>query len=122
METHFFIKWRSKNNIKNSFRETKKFLPDLISSQQTTYVKNRHIGESGRLISVIQIAKIKKLDGFLVAMDIEKAIDSFDYDFLVLTLEKYGFGKNFILWVKILLGDQCYNYKIFFTWERSSSR
>ena len=75
METHFFIKWRSKNNIKNSFRETKKFLPDLISSQQTTYVKNRHIGESRRLISdVVEVAKIKKLDGILVAMDIEKAL------------------------------------------------
>ena len=75
METHFFIKWRSKNNIKNSFRETKNFLPDLISSQQTTYVKNRHIGESRRLISdVVEVAKIKKLDGILVAMDIEKAL------------------------------------------------
>ena len=38
----------------------KKVLPDLISSQQTAYVKNRHIGESGRLISdIIEIAKIK---------------------------------------------------------------
>ena len=38
----------------------KKVLPDLISSQQTAYVKNRHIGERGRLISdVIEIAKIK---------------------------------------------------------------
>ena len=85
----------------------RKVLPGLISSQQTAYVKNRHIGESGRLISdVIEIAKIKKLDGFLVAMDIEKAFDSLDHDFLILTLEKYGFGKNFILWVKILLRDQ----------------
>ena len=55
----------------------RKVLPGLISSQQTAYVKNRHIGESGRLISdVTEIAKIKKLDGFLVAMDIEKAFDS----------------------------------------------
>ena len=39
----------------------KKVLPDLISSQQTAYVKNRHIGESGRLISdIIEIAKINK--------------------------------------------------------------
>ena len=43
---------------------------------------------------------------FLVAMDIEKAFDSLDHNFLILTLEKYGFGKNFILWVKILLRDQ----------------
>ena len=39
----------------------KKVLPDSISSQQTAYVKNRRIGESGRLIShVIEIAKLKK--------------------------------------------------------------
>ena len=71
------------------------------------YVKNRHISEGERLISdILQIAGLKKLEGFLVTMDIEKAFDSLDHDFLISTLEKYGFGKNFILWVKILLRDQ----------------
>ena len=52
----------------------KNVLPDLVSSQQTTYVKNRHIGESGRLIAdVIKIFKIKNI-GFLVTMDIEKRL------------------------------------------------
>ena len=89
------------------WEELKNVLPDLISSQQTACVKNRLIGERGRLISnVIEVAKIKKLEGFLVAVDIEKAFDSLDHNFLILTLEKYGFGKNFILWVKILLRDQ----------------
>ena len=36
----------------------------------------------------------------------KKAFDSLDHNFLISTLEKYGFGKNFILWVKILLRDQ----------------
>ena len=80
----------------------RKVLPGLISSQQTAYVKNRHIGESGRLISdVIEIAIIKKWAFFSVAMGIEKAFDPLDDDFLILTLEKNGSGKNFILWVKI---------------------
>ena len=58
-------------------------------------MKNRHIGESGELISdVTEIVKTKKLDCLLV-MDIEKAFDSLDHDFLFFTLEKYGFGKNF---------------------------
>ena len=39
-------------------------------------------------------------------MDIEKAFDSLDHDFLILTLEKHGFAKNFILWVKIFLRYQ----------------
>ena len=67
----------------------RKVLPGLISSQQTAYVQNRHIGESRRLISdVIEIAEIKILDDFLVSMDIEKAFNSLNQDFLILTLEK----------------------------------
>ena len=36
-------------------------------------------------------------------MDIEKSCDSLDDNFLIYTLEKYGFSRDFILWVKILL-------------------
>ena len=39
-------------------------------------------------------------------MDIAKVFDSLDHNFLISTLRKYGFGLNFILWVKILLKDQ----------------
>ena len=75
----------------------KEVLPDLISSQQTAYVKNRHIGESGRLIpDIIEIIKIRNTEDFLVTMDIEKAFDSLDLNLLISTLEKYGFGQNFI--------------------------
>ena len=85
----------------------KEFLPDLISSQQAAYVKNRHIGESGRLISdIIEITEIRNIEGFSVTTDIGKTFDSLDRNFLISTLEKYGFGQNFILWVKILLNDQ----------------
>ena len=39
-------------------------------------------------------------------MDIEKAFDSLDHNFLISALEKYGYRKNFISWVKILLRNQ----------------
>ena len=92
----------SKITSKALSEKSKEVLSDLISSQQTTYVKNRHIGESGKLISdVTEITKTKNI-GFLVTMDIEKAFDSLDHNFLIYTLEKYGFGQNFTLWVKIL--------------------
>ena len=39
-------------------------------------------------------------------MDIEKAFDSLDHDFLILALGRYGFGKKFIVWLKILLRGQ----------------
>ena len=38
----------------------KEVLPDLISSQQTAYLKSRHVGERERLISgIIEITEIK---------------------------------------------------------------
>ena len=38
-------------------------------------------------------------------MDIEKAFDSSDHDFLVKVLNKFGFGSNFINWIKLLLNS-----------------
>ena len=65
------------------------------------YVKSSPIGEIGRLISdVIEITKIKNIGCFLVTMDIERAFDSLDHNFLIYTLEKYGIGQKFLLWVK----------------------
>ena len=76
--------------ISKAFSEKlKKVLPELISSQQRTYVKNRYIGESRRLISdVIEIVKFKKIEVFLVIMDIEKAFDSLDHSLLISDLQK----------------------------------
>lgn len=69
------------------------------------------MGESRRLLSnLIKITKIKKLESFLVAMDIDEAIYSLDHNFLTSTLENYGFGKNFVIWLKILLRDQEISY------------
>ena len=45
------------------------------------------------------------MEAFLIRMGIEKAFDSSGHNCLISTLEKDGFGKNFILWVKILLRD-----------------
>ena len=39
-------------------------------------------------------------------VDIEKASDSINQFFLIKVLEKYGFEKDFIKWIKILLQNQ----------------
>ena len=39
-------------------------------------------------------------------MDNEKAFEFFDHDFLSFVLRKFGFRKNFITWIEILLKDQ----------------
>ena len=92
---------------KSLAEKLKSALPELISSNQTAYVKNRCISESGRLISdVIEMCDILDISGYLVTMDIEKAFDSLDQDFLLFVLKKFGFGENFIHWIKVLLNKQ----------------
>ena len=39
-------------------------------------------------------------------MDIEKAFDSLDHDFLLFAFKKFGFGENFIHWIQVLLNKQ----------------
>ena len=72
----------------------KKVLPNLILSQQTAYVAQRCINESGRLISnLLSVTKTMKVKRDIVTIDIEKLFDSLDHTFLISALEKFGFGK-----------------------------
>ena len=85
----------------------KKVLPNLISPQQTAYVENRFIGESGRLIAdIIEITDILNKEGFLVTVDIEKALHSLDHTFLISVLKKFGFGNDFVNWNETLISKQ----------------
>ena len=72
-------------------KRLKEVLPCLISAQQTAYVQNRNIGESGRLISdIVEITNTRQMEGFLVTMDVEKVFDSLDHKFLISVLKKLG--------------------------------
>ena len=79
----------------------KKVLPNLISPQQTTYVENRFIGESGRLIAdIIEITDVLNKEGFLVTMYIEKAFDSLDRRYFC----RFCTEKNLVLVTILLVG------------------
>ena len=76
-------------------------LPDILIDETKIFILS-----AGLISDIIEITEIKNIEGFLVTMDIKKAFDSLYHNFLISTLEKYSFGQNFILWVKILLNDQ----------------
>ena len=84
-------------------------LPSIIKSDQTAYVKGRFIGESARQISdILEVTKTFNIPGYMITMDIEKAFDSMDHIFLIKinALEMFGFGKDFIEWIQILIKNQ----------------
>ena len=85
----------------------KSALPFLICSNKMTYVKNRLISGSGRVISdVLEIANTLALEGFLATTDTEKTFDSVNDYFLLQILQKFGFGIDFVSWIKMILKNQ----------------
>ena len=79
----------------------KKVLSNLIDATQTAYVNERFIDESSHLIDdVIKVCDIQKISGYLLTVDFKKAFDSLNHKFLIAVLKKYGFGEDFIDWIK----------------------
>ena len=75
----------------------------LIHSDQTAYVKDRYIGESVRLISdILEYTDSNDIEAILFSADFEKAFNSIDHSFLFSVLESFGFGPDFIQWVRTL--------------------
>ena len=78
-----------------------------MSDNQSGYVDGRFTSEGGRLIAdILQITDKLKLSGMLVTIDIQKAFDSVNHQFLTLALKRYGFGKTFMKRVKTLSNNQ----------------
>ena len=85
----------------------KRVIHKLLSNEQPAYVPGRHITDAIRSVSdLLYYADQNNLDGYLVSVDMEKAFDSVDHTFIISTLRKYGFGPNFIQWIKVLLNKQ----------------
>lgn len=77
-------------------------LPTLIHPNQTC-VPGRHIENNIHLIQNL-IDHINENDGelALIFIDQEKAFDRMSHSFIFKTLSRFGFGQNFIEWVKII--------------------
>lgn len=55
-------------------------LSNIISEEQTAFIKGRNINESSFLVNeVIHAMKISKSDGLIVKLDFSKAYDSIDW-------------------------------------------
>ena len=76
---------------------------ELVHSDQTAYVKDRYIGEPIRIVDdILEYTECNQVPGILFSADFEKAFDSIDHTFILVVLEKYGFGPDFINVVKTL--------------------
>ena len=75
----------------------------LFHSDQTAHVKDRYIGESMRIVDdMLEYTECSQVPGILLSADSEKAFDSIDHTFILVVLEKYGYGPDFINSIKTL--------------------
>ena len=84
----------------------RKVITDLIQSDQMAYVKDRYIGESVHLISdILEYTDNNGIEATLFSADFETSFDLIDHTFLFSVLKPYGFGPDFIQWVKTLFNN-----------------
>ena len=84
----------------------KKVLPSIIHYNQTGYVKDRFIGEAIRSIfDIMDFTAKENIPGLLLFIDFQKAFDSVEWEFLIESLKKFNFGRDFLQWMKTF-----YNY------------
>ena len=76
-------------------------LPILVHRSQNAFIKGRSIFDAIRTIDdILEYAKRNNRPGILVAIDFEKAFDSFNQTFLVKVLQKFNFGTYFLQWIR----------------------
>ena len=74
---------------------------NLNHSNKSGFVKGRFIGEGIRFMKdIIGYAYENNLCGLALQLDFEKAFDSVEWKFLLTVLEIFGFGPNFVKWIK----------------------
>jgi len=89
-----------------------KVLPKLINDNQRC-IPGRKIGKNMHIVQDL-IDKINNDNGkgAFIFVDQEKAFDRISHAFILKTLQAFGFGENFIKWVRIIYADTKSQVKI----------
>ena len=84
-------------------RRLDKVIDKLIGMQQVGFMKGRNIALIHRQIDdLLNIQRRNNAAGILLAIDFKQAFDAINIDCIINSLKTFGFGHNFIKWIKIL--------------------
>lgn len=96
----------------------KRVIPHIVTTNQAYGILGRDIADTVTSIrDLIWYIKEKKSDGFLFNIDLEKAFDRVEHKYLFDLLKRFGFGNNFIKWIKCFYTDifSCFKINGFLT-------
>lgn len=79
-------------------------IPSLVSEVQSGFIKSRNITDSFLVTQeVVHSLQSKRVKGFILKLDFEKAFDSVNWNILFKALNAFGFGNKWIQWIKVIL-------------------
>eukprot|EP00253_Pinus_taeda_P033659 PITA_33659 len=91
----------------------KLLLPLIISPEQSGYVEGRQITDGIILThEIIHSLKISKKPGMLLKLDLSKAFDSLNWDYLEKILLAFGFNAAWVRWIMSLLTSSFFSVLI----------
>ena len=77
-------------------------LYQIISKDQTGFIKGMYIGENTRLVfDMLQHTEQNDIPGLLLLIDFEKAFDSLSWSFIQKALKFLNFGYSIRRWMKV---------------------
>lgn len=78
-------------------------IPDIISQDQTGFIKGRHSFINIRkLLNVVHSSASEESPEVIISLDAEKAFDRVEWKYLFAVLDKFGFGSKFTSWIHLL--------------------
>ena len=84
----------------------RKVIGTVVDIDQTCAVPNRSILDNCHLFrNIVDYIKQKNLRTILVSLDLEKAFDKVSHRYLYSVLHSFGFGEQFIKWIRLLYED-----------------
>ena len=78
-------------------------LPNIISGDQTGFIRGRQLSSNiRRLLNIVMSKSNSQEAEMVISMDAEKAFDRVEWGYLFSVLNKFGFGQRYISWIQLL--------------------
>ena len=86
-----------------AFTLAEQVVGDLVSTDQSAYIKRRDMGTNIRLVNdIIEYCDLFSKSGIPLTLDFTKEFDTLQWNFMFKTLQFFSLGPSFIQWIKAL--------------------